>query len=165
MDVLYHGLVGVAIAKGLDASSYLPVTVSALLPDLIGIIPFYYFKLSHALKKPEGKRIKTLYLELMSNTFTNAFDAAVYRTTHSLVTACLYSLILYTWFREIWLPGTLGYLSHILIDIPTHDGEFATRVLYPYSRVTFSGSNWGKSPVLFILFWAILGAGYLYVSG
>lgn len=160
MDVLYHGLVGAVIAERTSAPSPLPAILSALLPDVVGTVPFYAFKLLRALQRPGPMNLRNLYADCMSNTFTNRIDKTAYRFTHSFVTALLYSLILFTWFRDIWLPASLGYISHILIDIPTHDGEFAARIFYPYFRVKIAGVNWTSNPALFLLFWGVLGAGY-----
>lgn len=161
MDVFYHSLTGVAIAARLHAASPLPAVLSSLIPDIVGILPFYWFKASSIWNDPKKRTVSHLYSALMSNTFTNAIDATVYRFTHSLITAGLYSLILFTWFREIALPASLAYASHILIDVPTHNGDFATQIFYPYSHVSLKGADWVRSPQVFFLLWALLGTAYL----
>jgi hypothetical protein len=48
---------------------------------------------------------------------------------------------------------TVCYLSHILIDIPTHQDEFATRILYPLSDFHIQGRTWVKDRKHFSMFW------------
>lgn len=157
MDVLYHALTGIAIAKSMDAPYIYTSAVAATLPDIVGIIPFYAIKFREAVDSPRGSFIKTYAHHLMSNKFAHNLDRATYRITHSFYGAAFFSLLSYIFFRDQWIVLSLSYLSHILIDIPTHEGDFATRILYPSSDTHFQGSNWSTHPKRFLLFWVILG--------
>jgi hypothetical protein len=49
----------------------------------------------------------------------------------------------------------LGWALHILIDIPTHQGIFAVRFLWPLSHYAFSGIRW-ESPSFFAANYGLL---------
>jgi len=157
MDVLHHALTGVAIAKSMDASHPYTSAIAAMLPDLIGIIPFYAIKFREAVETPNGSFVKTYAKLLMSNKFAGKFDAAAYRLTHSLYGAVFFSLCAFIFFRDQWGVLSLCYLSHLLVDIPTHEGDFATRIVYPSADIHFQGSNWSTHPKRFLFFWIVLG--------
>ena len=76
-----------------------------------------------------------------------------YQITHSLLFAMLVSLATYLLFPPAWLVVALAYFSHILIDIPTHEGDFATRIFYPITDFHFKRKNWATHPGLFFAFW------------
>lgn len=152
MDILYHAVSGIAIAKTFGSSDVLPVALAATLPYLLGIIPFYAIKLKDAIVSPQST-IKTYTRLLLSNKFANKLDATFYRCTHSLIGAGIFAICMYFLFPAQWLILSLSYLSHIVIDIPTHQGQFATRLLYPFSDVHIEGSNWSTNPKLFLSFW------------
>lgn len=156
MDILYHAASGIAIAKSMHTPDIGGAALSAMLPDILGIIPFYAIKFMEATPAPKTTFIKKYTHLLLSNKFANAFDTAVYRTTHSLYAAAAYSIVMYIFFREQWMLYSVCYLSHILIDIPTHEGDFATRILYPSSDFHFRGSNWSTNPKRFLSFWLAL---------
>ena len=60
MDVLYHSLVGIAISKGVGSAAYVPAAFSSVLPDIVGTIPFYYFKFQSILKKHKRIRVSVV---------------------------------------------------------------------------------------------------------
>jgi|GEM_PF-4885017 len=45
MDILYHALTGIAISKSMGGSDPALAAVAAILPDIVGATPFYYYKL------------------------------------------------------------------------------------------------------------------------
>ena len=49
---------------------------------------------------------------------------------HSFVAVGIVAIIIWR-LRPRMLPALLGWVLHIFMDIPVHDGEFATRFLYP----------------------------------
>ncbi len=157
MDILYHAVSGIAIAKSMDASSPYGAAVFAMLPDLAGIIPYFAIKFIAASKNPTGGIIRTYTGIIQTNRFVNRIDAAAYRATHSLYTVGIVAALTYVFFRDQWLVFSVCYLSHILIDIPTHDEDFATRIFFPTSDFHLQGANWVTHPKLFLFFWAVLG--------
>jgi membrane-bound metal-dependent hydrolase YbcI (DUF457 family) len=158
MDVIYHALVGAAIAKSTGSPYILSSAIFAVLPDLVGAVPFVYYKLT---ARP-GTLLQNVKESVYSNTFTNSVDRIMYSLTHSLVFALLVSLLSYLFFPAAWVTLSLSYVSHIIIDIPTHEGDFATRIFYPYSDFHFESKNWATNPRLFFTFWGVFLAWALF---
>lgn len=153
MDVLYHGVIGFTIAKSFGGGYEIPAIISAIIPDIVGTAPFFFFKLQRASKKSLKIFTQDAFRLLTSNTFSNTIDCTVYQITHSFITAFLITIISYVLFRPAWIIISLNYISHILIDIPTHDGEFSTYFLYPLSTYHKENKNWAKSPKIFLTWW------------
>jgi|GEM_PF-650914 len=164
MDILYHALTGVTISKGMGSEYAIPAAVSAMLPDLAGIWPFYYYKIIEAAKHPNNNFARTAFILLTSNKFANVSDTTAYRFTHSLLSAGIFALLSYLLMKDAWIVMTAGFISHLIIDIPTHSGPFATRLLYPFSDIHFrGGTNWAKNAGRFIFFWIVLGLVSLWI--
>lgn len=162
MDILYHAVSGIAIAKSVSSENVVPMAIAATLPDVLGIIPFYAMKLKDAIVSPQST-IKTYTRLLLSNQFANTVDATFYRSTHSLTGAGVFAILMYLIFPNDWYFLAICYLLHIVIDIPTHQGQFATRLLYPFSDLHVDGSNWSTNPKLFVSFWLGLLAVMLFL--
>ena len=156
MDILYHGVVGYAIAKSLGGKYETAGVIAAMFPDIVGSIPYFYFKL----KEVSTKSWKSFWRDIRAipfkNKFKNTIDRAPYHLTHSFFFSALVSALTYLFFRPAWLVVTLSYCSHIIIDIPTHDGDFATHFLYPFSDFHVEARNWAKNPGRFFTFWGCL---------
>lgn len=134
----------------------------AMLPDLLGIWPFYTYKAIEAAKRPKKHFVQNFIRLAANNTFSHRLDAIVYRIPHSFLFAGILSLTLYFLVPEYWVVLTLCYVSHIIIDIPTHQGDFATQYFYPLSHAFYPGKNWAYHPFLALLFWIVLGAAYMF---
>ncbi len=61
----------------------------------------------------------------------------LYHITHSLIFAGAAAII----FRKYAIP----YILHILLNIPTHCGAFATQFLYPLSNFSFCAFNYADN--------------------
>jgi len=69
------------------------------------------------------------------------FAWQLYHCSHSLlVFALVFGLVWLIFRRPVF--EMLGWALHILIDIPTHQGIFAVRFLWPLSNYAFSGIRW-----------------------
>jgi hypothetical protein len=156
MDVLYHAIVGFTIAKTLGGRHEVAGTIASITPDLIGTIPFYISNLLNTPNNSFRSFFKNFWTKTTSNKFTNDIDSAFYYTTHSLFMFFVISLFTFIYFRPAWVVVGLSYLSHILIDIPTHEGDFSTRFLYPFSNFHWEFRNWAKHLNSFFTFWGIL---------
>ena len=78
----------------------------------------------------------------------------LYDFFHSLAGISIGIGLLTWWKRGLLLPA-LAWPLHVLADVPTHgDGVFATPLLWPFSRLGFSGWNWWEHPQIFIWGWA-----------
>jgi membrane-bound metal-dependent hydrolase YbcI (DUF457 family) len=156
MDFLYHAAIGLGISKTIGGSYDPYAAVFALLPDLIGITPFAYLKLKNDSHDSFMAFITNSFNVTKVDIFFTSFDRSLYRTTHSLLFTALLTIFLYLLFPQTWLIYSLSYLSHILVDVPTHDGEFATRLLYPISDIHYQGKNWAKNKRIFTILWGLL---------
>jgi hypothetical protein len=84
----------------------------------------------------------------------------LYRVTHSLVIWLVVAALLFLVLRRFWWP-LLGWLLHILVDIPTHSKAFfPTPFLWPLSSFTVDGINW-STPWFMVLNYGALAAVYL----
>lgn len=156
MDILYHAIVGAGISKAMTGSYSYGAVISSVLPDLIGTIPYFYLKVRKAEKRSLVGFFRSFLTSVHTNTFDRDLDRIMYRVTHSLFSAGLYAGVMYLCTPGIWLVPSLSYLSHILIDIPTHEGDFATRIFYPVSGFYIEARSWSQSYRSFVGFWTIL---------
>jgi membrane-bound metal-dependent hydrolase YbcI (DUF457 family) len=164
MDILYHGIMGYAIGNTLGGQYKEAGALAAILPDLIGTMPFFFYKMQEASKMSPDKIVLGFIKTASSNKFSNSVDRAWYYLMHSFTTTVLASFIAYIFWHPAWVVVTLAYLSHIIIDIPTHEGDFATRFLYPFSNVHKEYKNWVRNPKLFFAFWGALILIILFLS-
>ncbi len=85
----------------------------------------------------------------------------VYHTFHSLLVFGIVAALVWR-LRPRLLPAMSAWLLHILVDIPVHEGEFGTRILYPLlPDVAVQGWSWGVPAVVAVAY-AILCAFYAY---
>lgn len=154
MDVLYHAAVGLILSKA-TTDTFLPqAALYAVLPDLLGTTIHMAYKVK--LCADEGNFWKNLKKEMRSNTFYTKMDKVFYRSTHSLFFWLLITLLTREIFPDMWQLLSLSYLSHILIDIPTHEGEFSQRILFPLSDWHFIGKSWAGNRKMYRLYWFAL---------
>jgi hypothetical protein len=78
------------------------------------------------------------------NVVFSEMELMTYRLFHSFFAWGIFTTLLYLFLRD-YLILSLAYLSHILIDIPAHQGIWATRIFYPFSDFHFEGRNWWQS--------------------
>lgn len=125
MDTLAHGLYGAAIfAKTKQDRLMFLGGAIGMLPDVIvyGVFAAQGYTIPYV---PEA-------------------SLPLYHVTHSLVlTAAVAGLVFI--FKRKWAIFTLPYFLHILLDIPTHCGLFATQFLFPLSNVSFCAFNYAES--------------------
>lgn len=154
MDFLYHASTGIIISKVITGKVSPEATVFAVLPDLIGFVGHTYLMVKYA---SQHKTFwKKFHIEIQKTSFYNGLDKFSYRIAHSLFTWAGTTVLLYLLLPKLWLACSLSYLSHILIDIPTHDGAFAQRIFYPFSDWHIQGKYWTTNRNLIIFFWGLL---------
>jgi hypothetical protein len=101
-----------------------------------------------------------LYVFFGTSFYTNLSEAqippvlmGIYYFLHSFVAFGAVAVIVYLK-RPRLLPAMIGWLIHLLIDIPFHEGaKFSTRFLYPITDGYIEGTIW--------LDWKVLGLTYL----
>lgn len=117
----------------------------AVLPDASFLLIMLYVLL--------GTPMNVGFQEAML-TMPYAFKA-IYFLMHSFVTLGIVALVVW-WFKPKLLPALLGWLVHICMDIPFHDGEFATRFLYPISPdIYIKGMFWTDIRILAAAYFAL----------
>lgn len=164
MDVLYHGLTGLIISKAISGEYMTSAAVFAVLPDLLGALPYQYQKIKHSSKKSLAQFIKDFIKFTGRDTFFGRLDKLTYRVSHSLIFYGLLTLILWSISKNHWWILSLSYLSHIGIDIFTHQGEFSQRLLFPISDWHITGKSWTRHGGTYVFFWIVLGLLFLIVK-
>ncbi len=156
MDVAFHGLTGLVISRGLTEEYLLSGLAFSVLPDILGTTAFQFFKVKNASKDSLESFIKDFWKYTKQNNFFSRWDKLTYRTTHTLFSLPFIALFANVLLKDIWWVLVICYLSHFLIDILTHEGEFAFRPFWPFSDWNIKGKNWAVSQKLFLGFWGLL---------
>ena len=75
---------------------------------------------------------------------------------HSFVALGIAAIVIWK-LKPRLLPALAGWFLHICMDIPMHDGDYATRFLYPiFPDVYLSGLNWTDYRVLGLTYLMLL---------
>lgn len=85
----------------------------------------------------------------------NDYYLKVYYFFHSFIPISVFTLILYV-VSPSYVAVTIPYYLHILMDIFTHQGAWATRIFYPLSDFHFQGMNWWKNKWITIGNWTAI---------
>jgi membrane-bound metal-dependent hydrolase YbcI (DUF457 family) len=153
MDVISHALIGKIFCyfdKKAERKNFWVILFS-ILPDF-ALIPFYIIL---------GKEYQRYFWiaqngDWMGASFTHPILTGVYNTTHSIFFAILIILPVVIFFK---LPKSafFAYLSHIIIDVFTHTGEWTIKILYP-STFNINGFSdvWAWPFDSMIILWVIL---------
>lgn len=68
----------------------------------------------------------------------------LYNMSHSVVIFAIVFFVVWVYFRQVRVE-LLGWLLHILMDVPTHTyAFFPTPVLWPIADWKFNGIHWGQ---------------------
>ena len=162
MDIITHAATGVLVSTAFDDPlAKTACIVGSVLPD-ITLAPLY-IKAFRARKTWKGG------LRLVNNAkgrMPKRFYTA-YWLSHSLVPISLLTVASYLGGLHIVFALCIGYITHILWDIPTHTHKYACRPFYPFSRQLWSGyGNWWNSHLgigIMALSWLVLGTAYFFV--
>lgn len=131
MDELAHALWGYGI---LNKSRHPWIVILfAILPDIVIFVPLMLYSLvtkSFQFGPPDVSSIPSIVF-------------VGYNITHSFITVAAVLIVIYLIKKRINL-FLYAWPIHILLDIPTHTGEFFPTVfLYPLSDFYINGFNWG----------------------
>lgn len=156
MDILAHTLWANAtfsIKYKNDRRSRWLGALFGVLPDLFSFSPVFIY--SFLFDKSESIFNPT--------TIWAHYAKESYNYTHSIVIFVLVTLIVAAirkW--KVWWP-MFGWLIHILIDIPTHQGFYETPFLFPISSYRFThGISWGE-PHFMIVNYSALALVYILI--
>lgn len=160
---------GTHLATGLVASTFFEsptakgaCIVGSILPDMV-FIPHYAWRMIrkdwkfwHHMKK-NGPAPHHPQWEMNAYYFVHSFIFTMVLGTGAFF---LQSQVLGGFF--------VGYLTHILWDLPTHTGKWAQRPLYPFSSWAIHGyHNWWKHAIirrLVVVGWFALASVYFFIS-
>ena len=153
MDFVSHYLIGNIIAatrKNITRKQIITVSFFGLLPDVTQI-PLYLYVgyLNHRPYWVPGNHDWAGFRDI------HPIASALWDIPHSLFFLIFIWIIVKS--LKLHYLCILSYLSHILIDIPTHTGEWAVKFLYPF-QIMISGFTdaWAWNFYLYPIVWAIL---------
>lgn len=155
VDVLSHTLVGgliecLAVVRG--RWKRVLVISFAFIPDLP--VLFVYPLLGHENARPYWIPPNSDWIGVRE---THPVWSVLWEVPHSALFWVLVVVPLVLWLR---LPrvAVLAYLSHILLDLPTHTGEWAIKPFYPFDYM-FEGFTdaWAWPLHYMAVLWVVLG--------
>lgn len=159
LDIVSHAGWGYALLRPQGKKFAWAGAVAGAAPDLLFFIPSMTERIvrngwssfrSYGARNPEiWKADGPPMPEDMVRVYENYY---VY--THSFFILLAVMGIVYLLRKRQWLWLALPYAFHILLDIPTHE-RFQTPFLFPFSRWTIQGTNWGH-PWIFFPNWIAL---------
>lgn len=144
MDTISHAAWGATIVRKSRLVWW--AAFAAALPDLI---PAAFGLLRYK---------RRYYLDMANLSFIDKPESAymrIYHFTHSLVPITVLAVVL-RFLAPGWWIIVIPYYSHVLLDIGTHRGVWATRIFYPFSDFHFEGYNWWKDWRITALNWTAL---------
>lgn len=142
MEVVAHGLWAAAAAVAANRSAGAPVSVGATVcwtafPDVLAFGPSIVAGLW--LRVVGGAGVAPDHGHILPHVHVGL---PLYPAAHSIIVFLLVFGLAGIVARRTMLP-MLGWLLHILIDIPTHSfSYYATRFLWPVSDFRFDGIAW-----------------------
>ncbi|MFA6105178.1 MAG: metal-dependent hydrolase [Patescibacteria group bacterium] len=178
MDIISHGLWAAAAVKGINKKKQTKFNLFlaafwGMFPDLFAFTPAIIWLLWMRLRginiipiRPEN----SVALE-QSGGGPFLLSSQLYNYSHSLFVffgvIALVLIIKYLFRKSVsWrdLPIVMiGWLMHIIMDIPTHSYKFyPTPFLWPFSNWKFDGFSWGQ-PWFMILNYGSLLMIYIYL--
>lgn len=142
MDTLSHALYGGLISRSIskDKKTFILCFIFGALPDLM-----------LATLSP----IKAIKIFITPGSSLPQYYFFYYRILHSFFTAALIYLLI-SLFNKKYRFLIIPYCLHILIDIPTHSGRYATQFLYPFSTLSIQGYSYTRHLWLWIINFLVL---------
>jgi len=131
MDFVSHMLVGNIFKEAGRVNSFknkLIVVSFAFLPDVPGLLVVYPL-LGHEHGRAYWFPHNSDWVGVHA---AHPLWAAIWEVPHSLLFLAMVIVPLVLWLKWTKL-AIASYLSHILLDLPTHTGEWAVRALYPFN--------------------------------
>lgn len=155
MDVFSHALVGNIFKEASRVDSFrakLIIVLFAFVPDLPGLFIVYPL-LGHEHGRPFWFPYNSDWVGAHA---AHPLWAAIWEVPHSLFFLAFVIAPLVLWFK--WPKiAIVSYLSHILLDLPTHTGEWAERPFYPINiTVTGFTDAWAWPLSYWICSWLVL---------
>ncbi|MEM5777362.1 MAG: metal-dependent hydrolase [Candidatus Aenigmatarchaeota archaeon] len=147
MDNTVHFLWGLTLIRRLEMA--FPIALFSNMPDILSAPFFFYYviKDKFPLKKQvlfEWKPPKE-YLEF-------------YRFFHSILGLIIITAVFNVFFPQYTFAFAICYASHIIIDMFSHGGFWATRIFYPFSdfHLSFTKNHWQHSGTRRLIYLALI---------
>lgn len=156
MDILSHGLWGIAAAKGVNLKiknenkiNFKAAVFWGFFPDLFAFtVPFTLalfnaiFKIGEEFNLPKPEQIEPMARD---GQITFVIANFLYNISHSIIVFIFVFAIIFFFFKKTNF-SMLAWLLHIFMDIPTHSYKFfPTPVLWPVSEWRFKyGFSWAN---------------------
>lgn len=156
MDGISHLLVGriIATAQKLSPQQNFMVAFFGYLPDLSQLIlyPLLVWILPRPYYFPSNE-------DWIGITDKHTWFTFAYEFPHSLLFVMLF-LVPFVWYMGLPKLCIASYISHILLDIPTHTGEWSTKFLLPsyYYYIEGITDAWAWNYSSFVMTWILLSA-------
>ncbi|MEM5799665.1 MAG: metal-dependent hydrolase [Candidatus Aenigmatarchaeota archaeon] len=147
MDNIAHFLWGLTLVRKIKLT--IPIALFSNMPDILSAPFFFYYvmKDKFPLKKHvlfEWKPTRE-YLEF-------------YRFFHSILGFIIITVVFNVFFPQHTLIFVICYASHIIIDMFSHEGIWATRILYPFSdfHLSFTKNHWQHPTTRRLIYLALI---------
>lgn len=154
MDVIAHTLWAGAIAKGLNLKLEkaqkkplfaVPWTAFwGVFPDIFAFVPLFAWLIIGSLFRSLPFPTSALWDQGLAGPYYRVFQVTdqLYSFSHSLIVFAFIAVICWFFSRRMqW--NLIGWLVHILLDIPSHSFEFyPTPFLWPLSDFKVDGISW-----------------------
>ncbi len=162
MDFMTHIGTGALLATAFDSPELqIACIVGSALPD-ITLLPIYF----SIVRKHKNWRVWEYFQEDGKDIISPAL-LKYYHYSHSLTFVFLLLVLSFVFSVPQLQALSLGALSHILWDFPTHTGMWAIPLFAPFSgwRTQRFTNWWGKekSKLFMVSLWVLIGGTYWFI--
>lgn len=162
MDIGSHLLTGAIVSTFFDSPVVKGACILGSIAPDISLVPIYLDKIRQTKSLNIFKFVS--YIGDQDPFPPPKIWMNIYFAGHSFV------LVLFLWgagyFHPLWWGFSAGYASHLILDIPTHNGKWSQRPFYPLHPWALKGvGNWWEKNSMkktLIPFWILL-LGILFV--
>ncbi|MCX8178548.1 MAG: metal-dependent hydrolase [Candidatus Aenigmarchaeota archaeon] len=147
MDNIAHWLGGMALTGRPDL--FFLVFIFSNFPDILSA-PFFFY---YAIKEKFPIKKKVLFEWKPPREYLE-----YYRFFHSILGTLLITSVFNVFFPQYTKVFLLCYISHIILDMFSHGGFWATRIFYPFSdfHLGFTKNHWEHKLTRRTIFIALL---------
>jgi len=133
MDNTTHSLWGLTLTRRIDI--LFPIILFSNMPDILSAPFFFYYakKDNYPLKK-----------QVLFEWHPPQEYLDFYRFFHSIIGLIIVTTVFSVFFPQYTLIFAICYTSHIIVDMFSHEGFWATRIFYPISdfHFKFTKNHW-----------------------
>jgi membrane-bound metal-dependent hydrolase YbcI (DUF457 family) len=147
MDFVSHILSGVAIAqceKPHKRKAKWIITFAAFVPDIP--VAVVYVLLGHSLNRPWWIPYNSDWIGIRES---HLVWSALWEIPHSFLFLALV-IVPIVWYFRLPLLAIVAYVSHLILDLFTHTGEWAIKPFYPISWKVEGFTDAWAWPVLYM---------------